>query len=137
MLRNYSSKIKVTQVLEPQAITADTASASIDCEAFGSAGFLVNVGTFTFTGTNKIALELLVSDDNSSFVNAAEADLYVSETAPASKILDTAGEGAACHFVEYRGNHRYVKLNLNVSGTVNVIVGVAALQGYPELMPPL
>ena len=138
MLRNLSAKIKAIQVLAPQTITADTLSASVDCEAFGSAAFIVDVGTFSFTGSNKCAIALKVSDDNSTFVDAAAEDLYVVDgAAPVVKLLDATGEDAQAYVIEYRGAHRYVKLNLDISGTVSIPVAVTALLGYSELLPAL
>lgn len=138
MLRNIAAKLKFLQVLANQSITADTNTTGVDCEAFGSMGFLVSVGAFAFDGSNKIDLKMQYSDDNVTFVDVPESEMYsVDGAAPIAKSLKAAGDASKVHFLEYRGAKRYARLALDVTGTVSVGVSVATVGGHSELMPPL
>jgi len=114
-------------------LSADTSSTSIDTKELDSAGFLVQVAAFTFTGVNKVALQLTESDDNSTFTDVAAVDYE----GGAIKELIVAGDGAKTHAVGYLGNKRYIKLLLNVSGTVSVAVSAIGISTKPNYMPAI
>jgi hypothetical protein len=132
MLRNLFDKLKVSQVLKPQAISADTDTIGFNVADFGSLAFLVDVATFAFDGTNKIELKLLESDDNVTFTVAGSDAKYEDNI-----VLDSNTKDDMVHVVEYRGAKKYAALRLDVSGTVSCIIGVAALGGHAEFQPPL
>lgn len=123
MLRGLVNKIKALMLLEAQSISADTNSTAVDLSPYRSFAFLVSVGTFTFSGTNKVALKMVESDDNITFTDCA-LSCYVGG---AIKELITAGDGETMHVVEYKGNKRYAKLFLDVSGTVAAPMAVVGL----------
>lgn len=131
MLRGLAQKIKNYMLLAAQSVTADVASASVDLANLRSFGFLVSVGTFSFTGSNKIGLEIYESDDNSTFTIASAAD----HVGGVIKELSAATDDETVHLVEYRGTKRYIKLNLNVSGTVAAPIAVVGHSSDLEIMP--
>ena len=138
MLRNLSAKLKFIAVLIAQTVAASVNSTGVDCADFGSMLFLINVGSFSFTGTNKITVKLQVSDDNTNWSDAAAEDMYVIEgAAPTYIVLDATGEDSKVYALEYRGTHRYARVALVVGGTVSVPVAITSVGGYSELMPPL
>jgi hypothetical protein len=124
MLRNLAQKIKNYMVLAPQTLTADVNSTSVDLEALRSFGFIVSVGAFTFTGTNKVALVIQDSDDNVAFTSTTDL-----------KELVAAADANKTHLVEYKGNKRYVRLLLDVSGTVSVATSVIGHSSDLEIQP--
>lgn len=127
--KNQSLKQYHALVLAPQAVTADVNSSAVDCKDLMSLAFLVLVDAFTFTSVNKIGLKLQESDDGSVWADATE--LY-----EPTKELVAAADASKTHLVEYRGGKRYARLVLDVSGTVNVEVAVAAISQQTELKPP-
>lgn len=130
MIRNVMDKL-ATFFSVAATVSADTDGASVDGQSILSLTYLVSVAAFTFTGSNKIALRILHSDDN---VNFTEATFANNELYAPVKELTTAGDGAKTHYVEYRGNKRYTKLQLDVSGTVSVAVAACAV-GIAKLKP--
>lgn len=133
MLRNLAQKIKALQLVAAQAISADTISTSVDLHAFRSFAFLVSVGTFAFTGSNKIGLKMQESDDNSTFTDVALTDYY----GGAIKELSSGADDDSVHVVQYKGNKKYVRLVLDVSGTVSAPIAVVGLSADPEFQPAL
>ncbi len=130
MLRNLAQKVQAVLVLAAQAVTADINTASVDLKEYRNFAFQVLVGAFAFTGVNKIALKIQESDDNVSFADAP-AEAYYNGV----KELAAAADQSKLHLVEYRGNKRYIRLALDVSGTVNAQVAVAGLCTELKVQP--
>lgn len=143
MLRNMLAKVKFNQALANAAVTADVNSSGVDCESFGSMLFLLSVGAFTFTGTNKITIKLQYSDDNSTWADVPVAEMYSSADQKegsldgVTKILDDAADASKVYAFEYRGSKRYARIALVVGGTVSVGGSIVTMGGYSELMPAL
>lgn len=137
MLRSLFEKFYSKLVYEAQDLSATTATASVDLQLLSNFAFEVLVGTFTFTGTNKVNLNVQHSDDNSTWADAAASDLYPEAEGPAPtvKILDAAGDASKVHLIPYRGNKRYVRLNMVVAGTVAAPIAVSGISTMPEQMP--
>lgn len=141
-MRSMKDKVKITQVENPATVTASGKSDGVDMQDFNSLLFLVSVGTFTFTGTDKltITVEHADVDTDGSYAACAAADLYDDAETPASgiaKVLDGTEDQNMVHVVGYRGNKRYVRLNITEGGTVSVILSAVAVRGDSELQPPL
>lgn len=134
MWKNQKMQQYHAMVLAPQEVTADINTSGVDCQDLNSLAFIVAVGAFAFSGTNKIGLKLQHSDDNSTFVDVA--DVYEG-TAPLVKELAAGADQSKTHLIEYRGGKRYARLQLDVSGTVAVQTAVVAISHDPEKMPPL
>jgi hypothetical protein len=133
MWKNLKQKTYHQKVIAAQTVTADVNSASVNCKDINSLGFLVAVEAFAFDATNKVALKLQESDDDSVWSDVT--DVYEG-TAPNPIVLDTVVEGNKSHLVEYRGGKQYARLVLDVSGTVSVAMAAIAISNKPELMPP-
>jgi hypothetical protein len=114
-------------------LTADTLTVAANLADVNSFGWLVQVEAFTFTSVNKVALKLVHSDDNSTFTDCALSDYE----GGAIKELTTAADGGKVHAVGYVGQKKFVKLSLDVSGTVSVPVAVTGLSTCPEIMPAI
>ncbi len=136
MLRSLTEKFAAVQILAPQTLSADAQTAAFDLQRLSNAALMVMVGAFAFSGTNKIELEVLHSDDNVTYDPVASTELYALEGAPnVAKILDDPAEGNAIHVIGYRGDRRYIKPNLDVGGTVSVPIAVAGISTLPQLRP--
>jgi len=139
MLRALKDILKNEQVLIPQSVSATIATDGVDVSDFGSIMFLVNVGTFTFTPTNKISITVQHSDTDSAYADVLDADIHDAEDGAngIAKILDAAGDADSVHAIHYRGNKKFVRLNLVEGGTVVAIMGVVSVRGNSEFNPPL
>lgn len=139
MLRSLKDKLKVSQVLAPAVVTGTVATSGFNVTDFGSLTFAVSVGAFSFTGTDKLSITVQHSDTDSSYVDAADEDIFDAENGAAgiAKVLDAGGDASITHLVHYRGNKKFVRLNIVEAGTVSVGLGVVAIGGHSELMPPL
>ena len=116
------------------ATTADYTSAAFDTKGLESAGFLVNVETFTFTGSNKIALKMTECDtEGGSYTDVAAKDYE----GGVIKELTTAADGGKTHAVGYVGSKRFIKAFLDVSGTVDVDVAVTGISTNPLTAPAI
>jgi hypothetical protein len=135
MVRNFSDVVKMAQLLKPQAISADTNTSSFEAAVAQANGFLVQVGTFAFDGSNKIALKVQTSDDDSTWADADASELYSPESGAVQKILDAGTDDDQVYHIEYRGIKRYIRLVLDVTGTVSCLMAVQSLQGYVETKP--
>jgi len=138
MVRSLLAKLSVLQLLKPQSIAADTNSASADLQNCNSASLKVSVGTFAFNATNKVALIVEESDDDVTFAPVAADALYMPEDGASGtqKILDAGTDDDQDYMIAYLGYKRYVRVKLDVSGTVAAILGVSVVKGHLEAMPP-
>lgn len=138
MLRSLMAKLKISKILSPVAVSASVDLTGIDNAGFGSLMFLVATGAFAYDGTNKITIKVQHSDTDSAYADVADGDIYNAET-PASaiaKVLDAAGDAEAVHAIHYLGEKRFVRLTFTEGGTCTGIIGVEAIQGHPQQMPP-
>lgn len=127
MLRNQKQKMFHKFVLG-QTVTADVNSASVETADIRSLAFLVVAGAFAFDGSNKVDLIIEDSDDGSSWETGGQYE---------AASLDAAGDASKSHLVEYRGNKKYARLKLDVTGTVSAVISVAAVSMHPEFQAPL
>ncbi len=114
MLRGLVSTIKTLFVLTAASVTATVTSASVNLKEYRNFAFLVLAGDFTFTGVNKVGLQILESDDDITFA-PAPAEAYLGG---AMKELDDVADKNSIHNVEYKGHKQYVKISLVVGGVV-------------------
>lgn len=137
MLRSLIEKFFSKLVYEAQELTATTATDGVDLQLLSNFAFLVSAGTFTFTGVNKVSLNMQHSDDGMAWSDATANDLYPEAEGPAPtvKVLDAAEDAEKNHLIPYRGNKRYVRLNMVVAGTVAAPIAVSGISTKPEQMP--
>lgn len=136
MLKMIKDKLKFSK-LHVSDVTADVNTSSFDLKDTNALALMFSVGAFAFDGSNKIALKVEHSDDDSSFTACDAADLDNPESANVVKTIDTAPEGDATYMAHYRGNKRYVRAVIDVTGTVDVAVSVNAIGGHNEFNPAL
>jgi hypothetical protein len=133
MLKNLAQQFKVGICAIPQTLTADVNCTSVDTQLLQNLGFIVAFGSFTFTTTNKVGLKLQHSDDNSTFADCDTATDYFGGLKECNAVADAS----TTHLVQYRGTKRYVRLVLDVSGTVSVTASVVFGSIDPIIQPPL
>jgi hypothetical protein len=135
MWKNLKQKTYHKMVLAPvSSFAATAATSSVDCKDINSLGFVLAVGSFAFSGSNYLTVNLQESDDNSTWTDVTQV---YEGTAPAPLVLnDQATQESKSHLVEYRGGKRYARLNIVETGTVTAPLSVVAISNKPELMPP-
>jgi len=130
-------KLKNIIGLAAASVTASVESIGVDVADAGSLFFNVCVGDFTFTGVNKVSIKLQHSDDNITFVDCVDADIFEAEDGANGvyKLLDDVADKESLYSVHYLGNKRYARIALVVAGTVACPMSINAIQGHLETMP--
>ncbi len=141
MLRSMKDILKVSSVIAAASVSASGTSSSVDVQDYGSLSFAVATGATSgndLSSSHKLDIKLLESVDNSTFTQVAGADIFDAETAASdiAKSLDGTEDASSVHMVHYRGNKRYVKLQLVETGTVVMPMAVLALRGHGKALPP-
>ena len=106
----------------PIVITADANSASADLLEYDGALLMANIGITgdTLSGSVYLEIEAEHSDDNSTWVDCADADISTTVTGTNTGTLakiDDAAEDDVTVVAAYMGRERYVRLVYNVTGT--------------------
>lgn len=140
--RDFLNNQKVTQVLDPAVITSDTNCTAVDLLGYGGVTFLALVGESgdTLSGSVYIELEVEDSADNSTFADAANAELsdYVTGTNTGTfAVIDAAAEDDAVYKTTYRGDKRYCRPVVNVTGTHSngTPIGIVAIRHGKQYLP--
>lgn len=133
--------LTVTQLLDPDTVTTDTASGYVDMLGFNSCMFVVSVGASgdTLSSSVKIELEVQEGDATNSFAAAPDTAVRTAITGTATgtfALIDAATEDDAVYTCQYVGNKRYAKVNINVTGThtSGTPIAVLAVQGGDQIL---
>jgi hypothetical protein len=135
--------------LLPVVLTATQLSAAMDLAGFHGANIAVLVGAFgtAASPTVYIELELQVSADNTTYVPCLDTDLLfppgdaVRTGTATGTFFQSKTTGAAdlsgVYTVGYRGQMRYLKVNVRLTGTQATGTPVAVLQtaAFPDYQP--
>lgn len=142
-MRDLHNNLKITQLVDPAALTADTTSASIDMKGYDSAELIVNIGEggVTLDATNYFQFAVYESSDNTVFTAVAAADLLTKGnaiTAPSTgvfAVVDATDEDDAVYKVGYVGGERYVHVLVDAVGThgTGTPIAVTGVRGNPAL----
>jgi len=121
-LKNFDLSCAISQVVDPDTITADTDGSSVDMKGYDCCTFVALVGESGDTLATALYIELEVeeSDDDSSFTDAADADVkgYVAGNNDGCfAYIDAADEDDTVYHCTYHGSSRYVRPVINVTGT--------------------
>lgn len=126
--RDLHSNIKTVQLFAPVVVTTDQNSSGLDTKGFDSAELVVLVGVTgdTLSGSVKIDLVLQDSDDDSDYADVTEAsyvlvgsdsDVSAPDANGIFRTIDDAAEDATQYRIGYRGPKRYVRAQIDVTGT--------------------
>lgn len=132
---NVRSKLAVNAVA--LGATGTITGTVIDRQGYGGVEFIVAYGSVTTTGT-AVAVVVKEGDVTGTLTSVADADLLGTETlaglAAGARVAGTGKE--VTKRVGYKGNKRYVAVDLVGSGTTSVgIVQVSALLHSPNNAP--
>ena len=118
--------------------TGDNTGRVIDRKGYAGVEFLISYGAVTTTGT-VVTPVLYAADTTGALASVADADMIGTELL-AGLAAATARTSGTTKLVTkrlgYKGNKRYVRLNLNGTGTTSVgIVCASAVLFNPEAAP--
>lgn len=137
--KDIYNNTKVAVSFAPAVRTADANGTTVDTQGYESVVMDFQIGTegVTLSTTDKIALEIEHSDDDSSWSDCEAGDTLGEESAGVVKTLDTGSEAPANYRVAYLGSKRYVRAVLNFSGThgTGTPTGATVLLGNPRHAP--
>lgn len=133
----------IAQVLKPAVINSDTLCTEIDMQGYQDLLVIVNVGLSadTLNGTNKIYLELQHSDTSGSgYAACADTDIVnpvTGATTGTFALIDDPAEDETAYKTAYKGNKRYLKVNVNFAGThsTGTPIGITAIKGLAHALP--
>ena len=141
-MRDLENGTKITQLVDPVVGTADVNSASVDMKGYNDVMFVVNLGESgdTLSGSVKVEFEIEDSSDDSTWADAADADLTTTVSGTNTGcfgVVDDAAEDDAVFVTRYIANERYVRVVLNFTGTHTngIPVSVTAIQSNPQVLP--
>jgi hypothetical protein len=125
-MKDMHSQMSIIAGIGPVALEADNTPAAIDLRGFDAAEiiFSLGIGAITFTGTNRIDVEISHSDDDVSY-SRPTADDFLGEVAVSDgtsgysivKSFIVAHAAAADYRLGYVGGKRYLKILFNFGGT--------------------
>ena len=136
-MKDLFHNVKVSQIINPVAMTASTDSAVIDQKGFESLSVIVAVGNSldTLSGSVKWTIKLQHSDaSGSGYEDVTTTDLLNAE---ASIVIDAPAEDTLALKFGYKGAKRFVKAVITATGTHTngTPIAVLALQGDASLAP--
>lgn len=140
-MHDLINNIKLEQSLDPAVVTADAAAAGFDRLNFRAALLLATIGESgdTLSGSVLIDVELQHSDalasgyaavTDAAHINGTMDNLATGRVAR----IDAAAEDDVIVSIEYHGPKRYVRLNINLTGTHTngTPIGVLSMGHHPR-----
>ncbi len=125
-MRDLFNNLKIDDLTLAQVITADEASTAADLQGFEAALLMAIIGNSgdTLSGSVYISLEIQHGDvaDGSDAAACVQADVIGVTLAAAGQfaLIDAPAEDSQTFKVGYVGTKRYVRVNINVTGTHTV-----------------
>ena len=146
ILKDFYHNIKAAISVVTATITADTNGTSVDMQGYKSCAFYAVVGNSgdTLSSSVKIELEIEDSPDDSTWTDAADADIRADGTTAVTgtntgtfALIDAPAEDSTVFVGEYTGNERYVRPVINVTGTHTngTPIGIIAVRGGNNYLP--
>ena len=127
MRRDLYSNVGTAQAIVPAVKTAAGDGIAIDTKGFSSVAIVINTGAIAGDGEFGVALQ--ESDTTTGGDFGAVDAAFVDSNAP-----DTL-EANSTYKVGYRGNKRYVRLQLTKAGGTSIALGAVAVLGDPHDRP--
>lgn len=143
MMRDLVSRIAQVQAIGPAVLSATNTPGTLDLAGFQSAAVLISVGIggITFDTTNKVEFIITHSDDDSTYVAVADADIQgvtgTSNGIVRSLIAAKAAADTAPTEIGYLGSKRYLKVQAKFSGThgTGTPISVVLVKGNGAVKP--
>ena len=133
--RDLHNNLAVVHLLDAQDIVAtDTYSAILDTNGFESAELLVNLGAATPLSGSVYLTPILQESD--TVVGTDFTTVAAGSVLGAFTVIDAASEDSCTQHVGYIGYKRYVRVKLDVTGSLSATnVAVTGLLGHAARRP--
>ena len=136
-MRDLANSIAAVATVVPAVYGSDATGTTVDLAGFESATVVANIGVEggTLSTTDKIALVLQHSDDNSVWTAVAQTEVV--EGTVSGGVFFTADDNAEIPTVAtigYVGGKRYLRVNADFSGThgSGTPFGAVILKAHPR-----
>lgn len=135
-MKDLKAELAVVHLLDAQNTNdTDTVSSILDVRGFGGALIVVNVGALTgVDGSNYLTPVLQESDTvvGTDFTTVAASDIHGAFTK-----MDATDEDQVSQVVGYHGRKRYIRVNLDFTGTgiTAAYEAVLGILGFPNSYP--
>ncbi len=141
-VKDLLSNLQIDQIIDPVETSIDINSSSVDMLDYSGVLLLAHVGESgdTLSGSVYLEIEVQVSDDDSAWAAAPDADVrdtvVGTNTGTLAKI-DAAAEDDVVVSGQYTGLSRFVRLVANVTGTHTngILIGATAIRGGKVDLP--
>lgn len=124
MNRSIVDKISVAASLLPAVYSASGDGEGVDLRGANSAHIEITTGTNTGSFTGSVVIQ--ESDDNSTFTDAASADVIGTFDA---SVADTAGK------IAYIGSKRYIRARIVKTGGTSIAASAPVVKCYLSQAP--
>lgn len=130
-IKDVKRKIKLVSTIVPLLRTADVNGVGVDTQESIGVGLVAHVGATadTLSGSVYLALQVEHSDDNSTFVACADADIdsaVAGATTGTFAKLAAPADASNIYKCNYVGQKRYVRVVGNLVGTFSVGINFGA-----------
>lgn len=127
--KELHSSVSVVQCLNPAVRSTTATGGTVDLQGYESAEMIIAAGAWT-DGVHTMSAE--ESDDDSTFTAVVAGDLI-----GAMPVIDGAADDDQAYRVGYRGEKRYIRPKVTVTGSpaTGVLIGVVVVRGHPRHAP--
>lgn len=142
LMRNddLHNNVKALRVISPVAVgTTGTGKTGkiIDRQGYGGVEFLVAIGAITATAA-VFTVTVKEGDVTGTLTSVADADLLGTELLAGVSATTPRTSGASMNVTKrigYKGNKRYVQVNVKSTSTAGTPIGVDAILFNPSVVP--
>lgn len=135
-MRDLKNNIAIVHLLDPQdTADTDTVSLILDTKGFGSAVLAVNVGAITGLDASNYLTPVLQDSDTTTGTDFAPVNAAYIQGGFTR--IDAAAEDQTTQSVGYTGSKRYLRVNLDFTGTAitAALESVVGVLGRPVVAP--
>ncbi len=135
-MKDLKSRLGIVHLLDPQdTADTDTASLILDTKGFNGAMLGVIVGAITGVAAGAYLTPVLQHSDTVAATDFAAVD--AADIHGAFTKIDATSEDQVLQTVGYIGSKRYLRVNLDYTGTdiTAALVGVFGILGRPDVLP--
>lgn len=122
-MKDLKNRVAVAHLLDAQSINTDTTTDYVDLAGFNSAVVLVNLGSATFSDASiQPILQESDTTNDADFSDVDSADMIGSFSA-----VSDANHDQCTQAVGYIGTKRYIRVKLDITGSLTIPVSVDAV----------
>lgn len=138
-IKPYSimDKVKVANALLGATITTDTDGVIVDTNGFDSVGLVLALHTTTTADADNTIEIVWQEGDVAAMTDAAAIDAadMVAVQGELTNPIVTTDTDATIYTWKYLGSKRYLRCNVNITGTVSALISAYVVLGHPRVAP--